>query len=124
MILRILFLSKPFINLAFTISSFESLYSVLMLFVQFPYEWIQVDACLLCNYFHSPYFNSTSFDSNGISFEYLINIGFLLFSNPILISCSSSFRNPEEGVRRLAFGMVLYGRRPAIGSSSDRPPGV
>ena len=35
-----------------------------------------------------------------------------------------SIRNPEEGVRRLAFGVVLYGRRPAAGSSSDRPPGV
>ena len=28
-----------------------------------------------------------------------------------------SIRNPEEGVRRLAFGMILYGRRPAAGSS-------
>ena len=35
-----------------------------------------------------------------------------------------SIRNPEEGVRRLAFGVVLYGRRPAAGSGSDRPPGV
>ena len=35
-----------------------------------------------------------------------------------------SIRNPEEGVRRLAFGVVLYGRRPAAGPSSDRPPGV
>ena len=35
-----------------------------------------------------------------------------------------SIRNPEEGVRRLAFGVVLYGRRSATGSSSDRPPGV
>ena len=35
-----------------------------------------------------------------------------------------SIRNPEEGVRRLAFGMVLYRRRPAVGSYSDRSPGV
>ena len=35
-----------------------------------------------------------------------------------------SIRNPEEGVRRLAFGMVLYGGRPSAGSSSDWPPGV
>ena len=35
-----------------------------------------------------------------------------------------SIRNPEEGVRRLAFRMVLYGRRPTAGPSSDRPPGV
>ena len=33
-----------------------------------------------------------------------------------------SIWHPEEGVRRLAFGVVLYGRRPAAGSSSDRPP--
>ena len=35
-----------------------------------------------------------------------------------------SIRNPEEGIRRLAFGMVLHGRRPAAESCSDRPPGV
>ena len=35
-----------------------------------------------------------------------------------------SIWNPEEGVRRLAFGVVLYGRHPATGSSSNRPPGV
>ena len=35
-----------------------------------------------------------------------------------------SIWNPEEGVRRLAFGVVLYGRHPATGSSSDQPPGV
>ena len=35
-----------------------------------------------------------------------------------------SIRNPEEGVRGLAFGMVLHGRRPAAGSYLDRPPGV
>ena len=33
-------------------------------------------------------------------------------------------RHPEEGVRRLAFGMVLHGGRPSAGSSSDRPPRV
>ena len=35
-----------------------------------------------------------------------------------------SIRYLEEGVRRLAFGMVLYGGRPSAGSSSDRPLGV
>ena len=35
-----------------------------------------------------------------------------------------SIRNPEEGIRRLAFGLVLYGRRPAAGPSLDRPAGV
>ena len=35
-----------------------------------------------------------------------------------------SIRHPEEGVRRLAFGMVLYRRRSAAGPCSDRPPGV
>ena len=33
-------------------------------------------------------------------------------------------RDPEEGVRRLAFGVVLYGGRSAAGSSPDRPSGV
>ena len=33
-------------------------------------------------------------------------------------------RDPEEGIRRLAFGMVLYGGCSSAGSSSDQPPGV
>ena len=35
-----------------------------------------------------------------------------------------SIRNPKEGVRRLALGMVLHRRRSTAGPSSDRPPGV
>ena len=35
-----------------------------------------------------------------------------------------SMQKSEEGVRRLAFGVVLYGRRTAAGSSSDQPPRV
>ena len=31
-------------------------------------------------------------------------------------------RDPEEGVRRLAFGVVLYGGRSAARSSPGRPP--
>ena len=33
-----------------------------------------------------------------------------------------SIWNPKEGVRGLAFGMVLYRGRPAAGSCPDRPP--
>ena len=33
-----------------------------------------------------------------------------------------SVRNPKEGVRRLAFRMVLYRRRPPAGPCTDRPP--
>ena len=33
-----------------------------------------------------------------------------------------SIRNPKEGVRGLAFGMVLYRGRPAAGSCPDWPP--
>ena len=33
-----------------------------------------------------------------------------------------SIRNPKEGVRRLAFRMVLYRRCPPAGPCSDRPP--
>ena len=35
-----------------------------------------------------------------------------------------SIRHPKEGVRRLAFGVVLYGGRSTAGSSPDRPSGV
>ena len=35
-----------------------------------------------------------------------------------------SIRHPEEDVRRLAFGMVLYRRRSTAGPCSDQPPGV
>ena len=33
-------------------------------------------------------------------------------------------RNPKEGVRGLAFRMVLHGGCPTVGSCSDRPPQI
>ena len=33
-----------------------------------------------------------------------------------------SIRNPKEGIRGLAFRMVLYRRRPSAGPCADRPP--